>query len=388
MLFRSVVGLPGYTVAYQVRVVVRRSGGGVLANSQVFFDSAMVQDATMSKGINRVQIDPQGVRILSGSSERVSLTAGGLKGRAPSGNLTLDLQTTTGNVQIAGSMRTGFTKPYIHIAHHQGRPAIQLHSVGSTSSWPARLAAGGSEDQDAIALYSARRTGDQNNMSLTMFPGVRGFRLGARSAGRPYFSGGNPSGDESIFVGIYGGGPYGSLTRRPGFTGNGADGEWAIGNSQQYLAAQSQAHLRLINNDGTTWISGQPVMMMGGDWRFTTIASVSSPTRIGLNNRNQIVAVSSTRRIKGDIEPLDTDPGLGLRLRESQWTDTSEAGFGDRGAGLIAEEAEEAGLPEQLLIRDEHGRVEGIHYDQAWVTLLPLLRDMHTRLTALEKGGQ
>src|SRR5690625_7609131 len=95
-------------------------------------------------------------------------------------------------------------------------------------------------------------------MSLTMFPGVRGFRLGARAAGRPYFSGGNPSGDESIFVGIYGGGPYGSLTRRPGFTGNGADGEWAIGNSQQYLAAQSQAHLRLINNDGTTWISGQP----------------------------------------------------------------------------------------------------------------------------------
>src|SRR5690625_4756662 len=46
----EVVGLPGYTAAYQVRVFVRRAGGGSLANSQVFFDSAMVQDATMSKG--------------------------------------------------------------------------------------------------------------------------------------------------------------------------------------------------------------------------------------------------------------------------------------------------------------------------------------------------
>ena len=50
---------------------------------------------------------------------------------------------------------------------------------------------------------------------------------------------------------------------------------------------------------------------------------------------------------------------------------------------VVAEDVADAGLS-QFVTYDEEGQVDGLMYDRLWVTLIPVVKDLASRLRVLE----
>ncbi|MFD4990769.1 tail fiber domain-containing protein [Cellulosimicrobium cellulans] len=99
---------------------------------------------------------------------------------------------------------------------------------------------------------------------------------------------------------------------------------------------------------------------------------MDSGLRIGRN--------TSSRRYKEQIEPHDVDPAAVLALRPVSYhrkgSPADEYEF-----GLIAEEVDDAGLPE--LVTTFGGEIDGVRYDLLGVALLAVVQDQAAQLVEL-----
>jgi hypothetical protein len=96
---------------------------------------------------------------------------------------------------------------------------------------------------------------------------------------------------------------------------------------------------------------------------------------------------SSTKRAKQDIKTADITAAQGLTLVATAFRYKQEVK--DQGedapvnVGLIAEDLDEAGLG-AFVIYDNKGKPAGIHYERAWIALIPVIQDLEKRLKKLE----
>jgi hypothetical protein len=99
----------------------------------------------------------------------------------------------------------------------------------------------------------------------------------------------------------------------------------------------------------------------------------SAPTELG--------HTASSERYKKDITPFDiTDEQVALlQLVTFRW----KTDDGHIEVGLIAERLVEAGLGWAVFYNDDD-EPEGIHYERAWLALLPYVQRLAQRITALE----
>lgn len=149
------------------------------------------------------------------------------------------------------------------------------------------------------------------------------------------------------------------------------------GSIKSYLRLTPGA-LRLSNSTGAYVLNG----MRAG----------SSSFNITMDSSWTLSYAGSVRALKTDIAPLvPDDPYDVLRLQPITYRDRAEVGYhGDAAEhefGLIAEDvAEVAGEHAHLtpLLQHREGELVGLAYDRLPVLLLPLLADMHRRITDLE----
>ena len=96
---------------------------------------------------------------------------------------------------------------------------------------------------------------------------------------------------------------------------------------------------------------------------------------------------SSTKRVKQDIKPADITAAQGLALVATSFRykqDVEDLGeTAPATIGLIAEDLHDAGLTE-FVIYDKKGKPQGIHYERAWIALIPVIKDIDARLKKLE----
>lgn len=133
--------------------------------------------------------------------------------------------------------------------------------------------------------------------------------------------------------------------------------------------------------DGNVSIGG--ITTLGGETRqqghliFPSPPGTSMQANVYMNPTNGVIArSSSSRRYKRNIEDWEIDPEVVLRLQPRRWQavtpmpgETEDDWF----VGMVAEEVEEAGLPE-LVSYDAEGRADGLHYPNVGVAHQAVLR--------------
>lgn len=123
------------------------------------------------------------------------------------------------------------------------------------------------------------------------------------------------------------------------------------------------------------------------------------------NNTGRFGYVSSSKRFKLAIDDIKSDPYNVLKIKPRSWFDKNNTekyaelltkryngenvNIDDidddikRIPGLIAEEVEEAGLPEFVTYRD--GKIDGVQYDRFPILFIPILKDHETKLSTHEQ---
>lgn len=115
--------------------------------------------------------------------------------------------------------------------------------------------------------------------------------------------------------------------------------------------------------------------------------AVSSWTSCVFSSSGNLGYASSTKRVKQDIKPATITAEQGLKLVATSFRYKQDVkDLGDAAVstvGLIAEDLDEAGLT-SFVIYDEKGKPAGIHYERAWIALIPVIHNLNERLTKLE----
>jgi hypothetical protein len=116
-------------------------------------------------------------------------------------------------------------------------------------------------------------------------------------------------------------------------------------------------------------------------------SSIPSWTTCVFGTTGQLGFAASTKRVKQDIQPATLTAAQGMTLAATAFRYKQEVKEqGDEApttVGLIAEDLDEAGLG-VFVIYDDKDRPAGIHYERAWIALLPVIQDLETRLKKLE----
>ena len=180
---------------------------------------------------------------------------------------------------------------------------------------------------------------------------------------------------------------------------------WRLG----YAAGKSPLMIRGANGEGITVrgannvfdgnvsIGGTTILSQTrqvGHLIFPSPPGTSMQANVYMNPTNGVIArSSSSRRYKRNIEDWEIDTGAVLRLQPRRWQavnpmvgETEDDWF----VGMVAEEVEEAGLPE-LVSYDAEGRADGLHYPNVGVAHQAVLRkhekeiaDLRARVEQLE----
>jgi len=123
----------------------------------------------------------------------------------------------------------------------------------------------------------------------------------------------------------------------------------------------------------------------GGTQTKTFIAGIRGVTTTNINaipvlidSSGQLGTVSSSRRVKTDIEAMGAASRPLLRLRPVSFRYTAHAGQGPREYGLIAEEVADT-FPD-LVVYDQTGQPETVRYHELPALLLNELQQQHRRL--------
>lgn len=144
--------------------------------------------------------------------------------------------------------------------------------------------------------------------------------------------------------------------------------------------------------------------MHAGQFYSEDYNNYGTSANVYMGATGQIYRISSARKFKTLVEPVNDDPYKILRLNPKSWYDKKnteryadlltlqhegeEVDFKDvepirRIAGLIAEEVIEVGL-EQFVDYDLEGEPAGLHYDRLWTLLIPIVRELVEKVKRLE----
>jgi len=136
------------------------------------------------------------------------------------------------------------------------------------------------------------------------------------------------------------------------------------------------------------FVGGQSILV-GGSLRADGVQSTAlgSWQTVVTNASGYLGYASSTKRVKQDIKKADITAAQGLALVATSFRykkDVEDLGEDAQPTiGLIAEDLHDAGLT-QFVIYDAKGKPLGIHYERAWIALIPVIQDIDTRLKKLE----
>lgn len=144
------------------------------------------------------------------------------------------------------------------------------------------------------------------------------------------------------------------------------------------------------------------------DFWIINIPSGSGGTNLYLDENWKLFYEGSARKLKADIRNVTVDPRRLLDVPVRDWVDRGaleryanyledhaadglHTGRWDaystpppRVPGLVAEEVLDAGLDGYVQYRG--GEVAGLYYDRLWTLLIPLVKDLDTRLSRLEQA--
>lgn len=145
-----------------------------------------------------------------------------------------------------------------------------------------------------------------------------------------------------------------------------------------------------IDSNGTLTIWGQDAdLRLGHDGVGARIWSETIRDRfygggafpVVITTEGTLGRTASSRRYKTDIRAASDMPQV-LEIEPRTWVDKANPDGGRR-FGAIAEELDDLGL-RALVLYGEDGQPEGIAYDRIAVALIPMLREMRSRIEALE----
>src|SRR5690606_8856084 len=232
----EVVDLPSDAISYAVRLFV----GNHDSQGAVFFDDACVMDVIGSSDANHTSLDPSGLRVWSGSSERIRIDAGGFSAWNNSGNKTVEILSSNGRATLTGSFRTGWGPPRIVIDESgAGNPAIYFQPPGS-GDWqtPPNILAHDPDDDNppspAVQINSGVQTGSQKNNIFRLSQARGEFRIGNGEEGSPmlYAYGDDDQGGQRWALGHENGDTQ--QFNRAVVRGR-EDGTWRIGRHNVYI---------------------------------------------------------------------------------------------------------------------------------------------------------
>jgi len=159
--------------------------------------------------------------------------------------------------------------------------------------------------------------------------------------------------------------------------GFGALANNTTGSGNTALGANAGSNLTTGNNNvdiGNPGVAGEAATIrigVPGQQSLAVMAGIwGHPVRRGaevlINSNGELGVDVSSERFKTDIEPMNASPERLQQLHPVTFHLRSDPG-GERRYGLIAEQV--ANVYPELVVRDESGAVEGVHYEQ----LAPLL---------------
>lgn len=197
----------------------------------------------------------------------------------------------------------------------------------------------------------------------------------------------------------------------------------AVHNHHAYESMRLQSHNGApveIFSDGLLWLYGDvearlqcqtgPVQIGGATGTFIAPASGAGTAEVRMDSstgRLTYVSISSTRRVKRDIQPLAVDLDAVLQMQPRSWLpkpavrqcpdwmheqhSDEECRAGEvvespeddiRQVGFIAEELDEIGLGDFVQYDDE-GLPAAISYDRLTAALIPVLQQQQAQIEAL-----
>lgn len=160
--------------------------------------------------------------------------------------------------------------------------------------------------------------------------------------------------------------------------------------TQLLLNANGNIRLVSLDNDYGYYLSGSMSTIVG-QLSVTSPGSTTGSANLARLGTSEIRTVSSLSRYKLEQEPVGAHYEV-LDLRTKTWVDRAsreaDPEYNERFVGVIAEEAEalsaaNGGSLDPLLAYAD-GELSGFNYDRLATVLIPVIRDMNERLTALE----
>ncbi len=237
-------------------------------------------------------------------------------------------------------------------------------------------------------------TGEHNTASgdSALFSNTTGSYNTAAGSGALYYNiegyYNTAAGDAALFYNRYG-------------HRNTAAGYWALKNTSgsANIAVGFHAGLNLTTGENNIDIGSQGVAAESGVIRIGTITdttssqnatyiagiyntSVAGGLEVVVNSNGQLGTVSSSERFKTDIESMDVNTAKLQQLRPVTFHYKTDS-QGTLRYGLIAEEV--AKVYPDLVVRDKHGRIDGVRYDELAPMLLNEVQKQEKKIDAQEK---
>lgn len=124
--------------------------------------------------------------------------------------------------------------------------------------------------------------------------------------------------------------------------------------------------------------------VLGSSYMLHTTA----PANLHLSTSGYVLYVTSARKAKTDIRTVE-HPERILDVPIRHWVDAAQLdedpSYSTRTPGVVAEEVESAGLGDWVT-RHGDGEIAGVMYDRLPLLLIPLVRELRDRVTALEES--
>ena len=259
-----------------------------------------------------------------------------------------------------------------------GRNLFIGHLAGGTPADPSATnntfvgpSAGSSNETGSGNTYIGTYAGSSSKN------GVQNVYIGY-SAGGGFTNGG---GIANVFVGT-GSGQRTNLGGSNTFLGSGAGGTQITGNSNTALGVGAGSGV--ITADNVIAIGAQGANVDSscfiGNIRGVTTANTNA-IPVVIDSAHQLGTMSSSRRFKNEIQPMDKASEAILALRPVTFHYKSDKA-GTPQFGLVAEEVAE--VNPDLVVRDDEGEIYTVRYDAVNAMLLNEFLKTHRKMEAQE----
>jgi hypothetical protein len=178
------------------------------------------------------------------------------------------------------------------------------------------------------------------------------------------------------------------------FTNSTGSFNTAIGDGALFTNSTGNGNIALGNNAGHSLTTGSGNICIGagvsgvaGESNTTRIrniySSVASGRVVYVNSDNKIGTLSSSRRFKDEIKPMDKASETILALKPVTFRYKKEVDSdGITQFGLVAEDVEK--VNPDLVVRDKEGKVYSVRYDAVNAMLLNEFLKEHRKVEKLE----